>query len=141
MLDPGWAARTPDANDLLLKGGTGPTTMLTALAAYTAEMAATEAAAGSSTANMAALNTQFQGATNVASTSTVTGLNTVAHLIFSVPEAAPRGRAPSPPRCARFHALLLRDGSGSCATVGAAHWDGRMGRRAGSARRKSTLRV
>lgn len=82
MLDPGWAIRTPDANDLLLKGGTGPATMLTALAAYTAEMAGTEVAAGVSLANMGALNTQFQGATNISSTTAVTGLNTAAHLIF-----------------------------------------------------------
>jgi hypothetical protein len=67
---------------LLLKGGTGPGSMLTALAAYTAEMAATEVAAGVSTTNMTALNAQFQGATSVASTATVTGLNTVAHLLF-----------------------------------------------------------
>ncbi|OBF25938.1 PPE domain-containing protein [Mycobacterium sp. ACS4331] len=82
MLDPGWAIRTPDANDLLLKGGTGPATMLTALAAYTAEMAATEVAAGVSLTNMGALNAQFQGATNISSTTAVTGLNTAAHLIF-----------------------------------------------------------
>ncbi len=82
MLDPSWAIRTPEANDLLFKSGPGIGSMLTALAGYTAEMASTETAAGVSTANMAALNTQFQGATNVASTTTVTGLNTIAHLLF-----------------------------------------------------------
>ncbi|ORV28840.1 hypothetical protein AWB99_17195 [Mycolicibacterium confluentis] len=56
--------------------------MLTALAAYTAEMAGTEVAAGVSAANMGALNAEFQGATNISSTTTVTGLNTAAHLLF-----------------------------------------------------------
>lgn len=83
MIDPGWAIRTPDQNDLLLKAAPGGLpSMMAALAAYTAEMASTETAAGVSTSNMVALNAEFQGATSVASTATVTGINTVAHLLF-----------------------------------------------------------
>lgn len=82
MIDPGWAIRTPDANDLLFKSGPGVATMLAALAAYLAEMAVTETAAGISTANMVGLNAGFQGATNVSSTATVTSINAAAHLAF-----------------------------------------------------------
>ena len=83
MIDPGWAIRTPDQNDLLLKAAPGGLpSMMAALAAYTAEMVSTETAAGVSTSNMVALNAEFQGATSVASTATVTGINTVAHLLF-----------------------------------------------------------
>lgn len=83
MIDPGWALRTPEQNDLLLKAAPGGLpSMMAALAAYTAEMASTETAAGVSTASMVALNSEFQGAANVASTATTTGLNTVAHLLF-----------------------------------------------------------
>ncbi|CAJ1578397.1 PPE domain-containing protein [[Mycobacterium] wendilense] len=83
MIDPGWALRTPEQNDLLLKAAPGGLpSMSAALAAYTAEMASTEAAAGMSTANMVGLNAGFQGAASLASTATTTGLNTVAHLLF-----------------------------------------------------------
>lgn len=82
MVDPSWAMRTPDANDQLLKSGPGPSSMLAALAAYLAEMGMVEGTAGASQANMVALNAEFQGAANVASTTTVTAINTVAHLLF-----------------------------------------------------------
>jgi hypothetical protein len=81
MVDPGWAVRTPDENDLILKAGTGPATTLAALATYLAEVASVEATTSMSMVNMAATNATWQGAANVASTTTLTSINTVAHLL------------------------------------------------------------
>jgi hypothetical protein len=80
VLDPGWAARPPEANDLLLKGGAGVGPTLAALAGYLAEIASCEATAGVSVANMMALNVDFQGAASLASTAQSTLVNSVTHL-------------------------------------------------------------
>lgn len=81
MVDPGWAARTPEANDLLLKAGTGVATTLAAMAVYVAEVASNEVAAGMSVANAGALAADFQGVSAVASEVKSTGINTVAQLL------------------------------------------------------------
>ncbi len=81
LIDPGWAARTPEVNDLLLKGGTGPGTTLAALAATVAEIASCEATAGVSVANMMATSADFVGASGLASAAKSTTINTITHLL------------------------------------------------------------
>jgi PPE family len=79
MADPGWAARTPEENDLLLKGGVGVGTHLANQAAWTA-LAATHHASGVASAmNTATTSASWLGAGSVASVANVTMLNTSLH--------------------------------------------------------------
>src|ERR1700739_3324521 len=76
MPDPGWAARTPEANDLLLKTGTGVATMLANNAAWTALGASHHASAAASMINTAATSTSWLGAGSLGSAVSATMLNT-----------------------------------------------------------------
>ncbi|OBF13506.1 hypothetical protein A5730_02430 [Mycobacterium sp. ACS4054] len=79
MADPGWAARTPEENDLLLKGGVGVGTHLANQAAWMA-LAATHHASGVASAiNTATTSASWLGAGSVASVANVTMLNTALH--------------------------------------------------------------
>ncbi len=79
MPDPGWAARTPEDNDLLLKAGTGVGTHLANQTAWTA-LAATHHASGVASAiNTAATSASWLGAGSAASAASVTALNTSLH--------------------------------------------------------------
>ncbi len=79
MADPGWAARTPEENDLLLKGGVGVGTHLANQAAWMA-LAATHHASGVASAiNTATTSASWLGAGSVASVANVTMLNASLH--------------------------------------------------------------
>ncbi|KLO34604.1 hypothetical protein ABW17_25605 [Mycobacterium nebraskense] len=79
MADPGWAARTPEENDLLLKGGTGVGTHLANQAAWMA-LAATHHASGVGSAiNTATTSASWLGAGSAASAANVTMLNASLH--------------------------------------------------------------
>lgn len=79
MADPGWAARTPEENDLLLKGGAGVGTHLANQAAWMA-LAATHHASGIASAiNTAATSASWLGAGSAASAANVTMLNASLH--------------------------------------------------------------
>src|ERR1700744_1720338 len=81
MADPGWAARTPEDNDLLLKAGAGAG-VLTHLANQTAwtTLAATHHASGVASAiNTAATSASWLGAGSAASAANVTALNASLH--------------------------------------------------------------
>ncbi|WP_322858129.1 PPE family protein [Mycobacterium europaeum] len=79
MADPGWAARTPEENDLLLKGGAGVVTHLANQAAWMA-LAATHHASGIASAiNTAATSASWLGAGSAASVANVTMLNASLH--------------------------------------------------------------
>ncbi|MEY8013640.1 PPE family protein [Mycobacterium servetii] len=79
MPDPGWAARTPEENDMLLKAGTGVGTHLANQTAWTA-LAATHHASGIASAiNTAATSASWTGAGAMASAATVTMLNASLH--------------------------------------------------------------
>ncbi len=79
MADPGWAARTPEENDLLLKGGAGVVTHLANQAAWMA-LAATHHASGIASAiNTAATSASWLGAGSAASAANVTMLNASLH--------------------------------------------------------------
>ncbi|MBV8788304.1 MAG: PPE family protein [Mycobacterium sp.] len=79
MADPGWAARTPEENDLLLKAGAGVVTHLANETAWTA-LAATHHASGVASAiNTAATSTSWMGAGSAASAANVTMLNASLH--------------------------------------------------------------
>jgi len=79
MPDPGWAARTPEDNDLLLKAGTGVGTHLANQTAWTA-LAATHHASGVASAiNTAATSASWLGAGSASSAANVTMLNTSLH--------------------------------------------------------------
>jgi hypothetical protein len=79
MADPGWAARTPEENDLLLKAGAGVITHLANQTAWTA-LAATHHASGVASAiNTAATSASWMGAGSAASAANVTMLNASLH--------------------------------------------------------------
>lgn len=81
MADPGWAARTPEENDLLLKAGAGAgvVTHLANQTAWTA-LAATHHASGVASAiNTAATSASWLGAGSAASATNVTTLNASLH--------------------------------------------------------------
>jgi len=79
MPDPGWAARTPEDNDLLLKAGTGVATHVANQTAWTA-LAATHHASGIASAiNTAATSASWLGAGSAASATNVTMLNVSLH--------------------------------------------------------------
>src|SRR5271157_1512526 len=79
MADPGWAARTPEDNDLLLKAGTGVGTHLANQTAWTT-LAATHHASGVASAiNTAATSASWLGAGSAASATNVTMLNASLH--------------------------------------------------------------
>src|SRR5271166_807565 len=61
VADPGWAARTPEANDLLLKTGTGVATHLANQAAWTALAASHHASGMASAASVTMLNASLHG--------------------------------------------------------------------------------
>ena len=79
MPDPGWAARPPEANDLLLKTGTGVATMLANGAAWTALGASHHASASASMLNTAVTSASWVGAGSVGSAASVTALNASLH--------------------------------------------------------------
>ncbi|MBW0012832.1 PPE family protein, partial [Mycobacterium sp.] len=79
MPDPGWAARPPEANDLLLKTGTGVATMLANQAAWTAVGASHHASASASMINTAVTSASWLGAGSAGSTASATMLNASLH--------------------------------------------------------------
>ncbi len=79
MPDPGWAARTPEQNDMLLKAGTGVGTHLANQTAWIT-LAATHHASGIASAiNTAATSASWMGAGSAASAVNVTMLNASLH--------------------------------------------------------------
>ncbi|MBS9535047.1 PPE domain-containing protein, partial [Mycobacterium sp. M1] len=79
MADPGWAARPPEANDLLLKTGTGAPAMLTNGAAWTALGAAHHGSGIASAANTAVTCAGWLGAGSAGSAGNATMLNAALH--------------------------------------------------------------
>ena len=79
MPDPGWAARTPEANDLLLKAGTGVGTHLANQTAWIALGATHHASGIASAINTAATSASWLGAGSAASATNVTMLNASLH--------------------------------------------------------------
>ena len=61
MADPGWAARTPEENDLLLKAGAGVVTHLANQAAWTALAATHHGSSIASTINTVATSASWTG--------------------------------------------------------------------------------
>jgi len=79
MPDPGWAARPPEANDLLLKLGTGVATMLANNAAWTAVGASHHASAAASMINTAVTSASWIGTGSAGSAASATMLNASLH--------------------------------------------------------------
>jgi PPE-repeat protein len=79
MPDPGWAARPPEANDLLLKLGTGVATMLANNAAWTAVGASHHASAAASMINTAVTSASWVGTGSAGSAASATMLNASLH--------------------------------------------------------------
>ncbi|OBK50805.1 PPE family protein [Mycobacterium sp. 1081908.1] len=79
MPDPGWAARPPEANDLLLKLGTGVATMLANGAAWTAVGASHHASASASMINTVVTSAGWLGMGSVGSAASATALNASLH--------------------------------------------------------------
>ncbi|BBX75587.1 PPE family protein [Mycobacterium shinjukuense] len=79
MPDPGWAARTPEANDLLLKAGTGVGTHLANQTAWTTLGASHHASGVASAINTAATAAGWQGIGSAASATNATMLNASLH--------------------------------------------------------------
>ncbi|ORW89118.1 hypothetical protein AWB92_21610 [Mycobacterium sp. IEC1808] len=79
MPDPGWAARPPEVNDLLLKLGTGVATMLANGSAWTAVGASHHASGVASAINTAVTSASWVGAGSVGSAASVTALNASLH--------------------------------------------------------------
>ncbi|GAT07624.1 PPE family protein [Mycolicibacterium novocastrense] len=77
--DPTWPARPPEANDLILKAGTGVGTMVANEAAWTAMGASHHASATASTINTAVTSASWLGAGSAASAANVTMQNTALH--------------------------------------------------------------
>lgn len=76
-----WAARPPEANDLVLRAGTGIGTTAAAALTYAMEIAGCETAAGASMGNAAMLAPEFVGAAGAGSLTSSTMLNTALHLL------------------------------------------------------------
>ncbi|CPR10782.1 PPE family protein [Mycobacterium bohemicum DSM 44277] len=79
MPDPGWAARTPEDNDLLLKAGTGVATHVANQTAWTTLGASHHASGVASAINTAATSASWVGAGSAASALNVTMLNAALH--------------------------------------------------------------
>ncbi|WP_009956851.1 PPE family protein, partial [Mycobacterium intracellulare] len=79
MADPGWAARTPEENDLLLKAGAGVVTHLANQAAWTALAATHHGSSIASTINTVATSASWTGAGSLASAANATALNASLH--------------------------------------------------------------
>jgi hypothetical protein len=79
MPDPGWAARPPEANDLLLKTGTGVATMLANQTAWIAVGASHHASASASVINTVATSASWAGAGSAGSAVNATMLNAALH--------------------------------------------------------------
>jgi hypothetical protein len=79
MADPGWAARTPEENDLLLKAGAGVITHLANQAAWTALAATHHGSSIASTINTVATSASWTGAGSLASAANATALNASLH--------------------------------------------------------------
>lgn len=79
MADPGWAARTPEENDMLLKAGAGVITHLANQAAWTALAATHHGSSIASTINTVATSASWTGAGSLASASNATALNASLH--------------------------------------------------------------
>ncbi|MDD4866158.1 MAG: PPE family protein [Mycobacterium sp.] len=79
MPDPGWAARTPEDNDMLLKAGTGVGTHLANQTAWMTLAAAHHASGVASAINTAATSANWLGAGSAASAANVTMLNASLH--------------------------------------------------------------
>ncbi|MCV7103215.1 PPE family protein [Mycobacterium palustre] len=75
MADPGWAARTPEDNDLLLKAGAGVASHVANQAAWTALGASHHASGVASAINTVATTASWMGAGSAASAANVTMLN------------------------------------------------------------------
>ncbi len=79
MADPGWAARTPEENDLLLKAGAGVITHLANQAAWTALAATHHGSSIASAINTVATSASWTGAGSLASATNATALNASLH--------------------------------------------------------------
>ncbi|BBY03402.1 PPE family protein [Mycobacterium seoulense] len=79
MADPGWAARTPEDNDLLLKAGAGVVTHLANQAAWTALAATHHGSSIASAINTVATSASWVGTGSLASAANATALNTSLH--------------------------------------------------------------
>lgn len=79
MADPGWAARTPETNDVLIKSGAGVPTMLTNGAAWTALGVAHHACGIASAVNTATTCLGWLGAGSAGSALNATMLNAALH--------------------------------------------------------------
>lgn len=79
MADPGWAARTPEENDLLLKAGAGVITHLANQAAWTALAATHHGSSIASTINTVATSASWVGSGSLASAANATALNASLH--------------------------------------------------------------
>lgn len=79
MADPGWAARTPETNDMLIKSGAGVPTMLTNGAAWTALGVAHHASGIASAVNTALTSIGWVGAGSEGSVLNATLLNVALH--------------------------------------------------------------
>ncbi|MGV0748109.1 PPE family protein [Mycolicibacter heraklionensis] len=79
MADPGWAARTPETNDMLLKSGAGVATMLTNGAAWTSLGVAHHASGIASAVNTALTSIGWIGAGSEGSVLNATLLNVALH--------------------------------------------------------------
>ena len=79
MPDPGWAARTPEDNDLLLKAGTGIGAHVANQAAWTTVGASHHACGVASTINTVATSAGWVGTGSAASAASATMLNASLH--------------------------------------------------------------
>ncbi|OBI06358.1 hypothetical protein A5715_20295 [Mycolicibacter heraklionensis] len=79
MADPGWAARTPETNDMLIKSGAGVATMLTNGAAWTSLGVAHHASGIASAVNTALTSIGWIGAGSEGSVLNATLLNVALH--------------------------------------------------------------
>ncbi|MGZ4510135.1 MAG: PPE family protein [Mycobacterium sp.] len=79
MPDPGWAARTPEDNDLLLKAGTGVATHVANQTAWTTLGVSHHASGVASAINSAATSASWVGAGSAASATNATMLNVSLH--------------------------------------------------------------
>lgn len=79
MADPSWAARPPELNDTLIKGGAGVPTMVANGAAWASVAAAHHSTAVASTVNTAATSATWLGMGSVSSAVQATTLNVELH--------------------------------------------------------------
>ena len=91
MPDPGWAARTPEANDTLLKAGTGVGTHVANQAAWQTLGATHHASGVASAINTSATSASWLGGGSAASASSVTSLNASLHGLAGWVDVKPAG--------------------------------------------------